>query len=99
MRLVFFIVAALATIGSIQAGPVSLLEGKLKLDTTDAFVRAKEAKASKQSIADFQGRKSDAWGIITRGTHGLQPEGWLTTWRKRWWNIPKVCRGFRASTG
>ena len=75
MRLAFFIVATLATISSIQAGPVSLLEGKLKLDTTDAFVREKEAKASKQSIADFKGRKSDAWGTITRGTHGLQPEG------------------------
>jgi len=68
-------VAILAAISSIQAGPVSLLEGKLKLDTTDAFVWEKEAKVSKQSIADFKGRKSDAWGTITRGTHGLQPEG------------------------
>jgi hypothetical protein len=75
MRLAFFVVATLATISSIQAGPVSLLEGKLKLDTTDAFVWEKEAKMSKQSIADFKGRKSDAWGTITRGTHGLQPEG------------------------
>jgi hypothetical protein len=82
MRLAFFIVAFLAAVSSIQAGPVSLLEGKLKLDTTDVFVREKEAKASKQSIADFQGRKSDAWGTITRGTHGLQPEG-LTTYMEK----------------
>lgn len=75
MRLAFFILSLLTAIGSIQAGPVSLLEGKLKLDTTDAFVREREAKTSKQSIADFKGRKSDAWGTITRGTHGLQPEG------------------------
>jgi hypothetical protein len=75
MRLSFFIIALLAAISSIHAGPVSLLEGKLKLDTTDAFVREKEADASKQSIADFKGGKSDAWGTIARGTHGLQPEG------------------------
>jgi hypothetical protein len=75
MRLAFFIVAFLAAINSIQGGPVSLLEGKLKLDTTDAFVWEKEAKASKGSIAGFKGRKSDAWGTIVRGTHGLQPEG------------------------
>jgi hypothetical protein len=75
MRLSFFIIALLAAISSIQAGPVSLLEGKLKVDATDAFVQEKEAKTSKQSIADFKGRKSDAWGTITRGTHGLQPEG------------------------
>lgn len=75
MRSAFCIVAFLAAISSIQAGPVSLLEGKLKLDTTDAFVREAETKTSRQSIADFKGRKSDAWGTITRGTHGLQPEG------------------------
>ena len=83
MRVASFIVAFLAAISSIQAGPVNLLEGKLKLDTTDAFMREKEAKASKQSIADFKGRKSDAWGTITRGTHGLQPEGLITYMEKK----------------
>ena len=83
MRRAFFILATLATISSIQAGPVSLLEGKLKLETTGAFVREKEAKTSKQSIADFKGRKSDAWGAITRGTHGLQPEGLSTYMEKK----------------
>ena len=75
MRLAFFLVALLPTISPVQAAPVSLLEGKLKLDTTDAFVREKEAKTSKRSIADFKGHKSDSWGTIARGTHGLQPEG------------------------
>jgi hypothetical protein len=70
-----FILVLLTASSSVQAGPVTLLDGKLKLDTTDAFVQGKKAKASKQLIADFKGRESDAWGIITRGTHGLQPEG------------------------
>jgi hypothetical protein len=69
------VIAALAAVSSVLAEPVSLLDGKLKLETTDAFTREKEAKATKQSIADFKGRKSDAWGTISRGTHGLQPEG------------------------
>ena len=62
-------------VSSVCAEPVSLLDGKLKFDTTDAFVADKEAKSSKQSIADFKGRNSDGWGAILRGTHGLQPDG------------------------
>jgi hypothetical protein len=75
VRLAAFVFAILTAIGPVQAGSVSLLNGKLKLDTTDAFVQEKKPRASRQSIADFKGRKSDAWGTITRGTHGLQPEG------------------------
>lgn len=82
MRLAFFVVAVLTAIGPVHAGSVTLLDGKLKLDTTDAFVQAKKAKASKQSIADFKGRTSDAWGTITRETHGLQPDG-LTKYMER----------------
>lgn len=74
-------VAVLAGVSSIFAQPVSLLDGKLKLDTTDAFVLKKEATSSKQSIADFDARDSDAWGAVTRGTHGLQPDG-LDTYMK-----------------
>lgn len=74
-------VAVLAGVSSIFAQPVSLLDGKLKLDTTDAFALKKEATSSKQSIADFDGRDSDAWGAVTRGTHGLQPDG-LDTYMK-----------------
>lgn len=68
-------IAVLAAVTASQAAPVTLLDGKLKLDTTDAFAPEKKAKPDKQSIADFAGRDSDAWGTITRGTHGLQPEG------------------------
>lgn len=79
MRVPSFIVAVLVTVSSVCAEPVSLLDGKLKFDTTDAFVTDQSAKSSKQSIADFKGRNSGAWGSILRGTHGLQPDG-LTTY-------------------
>jgi hypothetical protein len=74
--------ALLAAVTLVFAQPVTLLDGKLKLDTTDAFALKKEATSSKQSIADFDGRESDAWGAITRGTHGLQPDG-LDAYMKR----------------
>lgn len=80
-KLGILIAAVLAAVSSILAQPVTLLDGKLKLDTTDAFALKKEATSSKQSIADFDGGESDAWGAITRGTHGLQPEG-LETYMK-----------------
>jgi hypothetical protein len=69
------IIALLTAISFVRAEPVSLLDGKLKFDTTDAFVTDNGAKSSKQSIADFKGRNSDGWGAILRGTHGLQPDG------------------------
>jgi hypothetical protein len=75
-------IAALAGVSSVFAQPVSLLNGKLKLDTTDAFALKKEATSTKQSIADFDGRDSDGWGAITRGTYGLQPDG-LDTYMKK----------------
>lgn len=75
VKLGILIVAALAAVSFVCAQPVTLLDGKLKFDTTDAFVPKKEATSSKQSIADFDGRDSDAWGAVTRGTHGLQPDG------------------------
>jgi hypothetical protein len=68
--------AILCTLRPVCAEPVTLLDGKLKFDTTDAFVPDKDAKKStKQSIADFSARNSDGWGNVTRGTHGLQPDG------------------------
>jgi hypothetical protein len=67
--------AILVSVVVLNAEPVTLLDGKLRLDTTDAFVPQKKAKPEKQSIADFGAPGSDAWGTITRGTHGLQPEG------------------------
>jgi hypothetical protein len=75
MRASLFIFVVLTAISSVYAEPVTLLDGRLKIDTTDAFVPEKKAAASKRSIADFKARKSDGWGTITRGTHGLEPEG------------------------
>jgi hypothetical protein len=75
-------VAFLAAVSSVFAQPITLLDGKLKFETTDAFVLKKEATSSKQSLGDFEGRgESDGWGAITRGTHGLQPDG-LETYMK-----------------
>lgn len=74
MRTLLIIAAGLIATGLVYAAPVSLLEGKLKFDTTDAFVLDKDSKkSSKQSIADFKAANGDGWGAVLRGTHGLQP--------------------------
>ena len=67
--------AFLVSLSGLNAGTVTLLDGKLTLDTTDAFVPGKNPKQEKQSIAYFTAAESDGRGIIMRGTHGLQPEG------------------------
>ncbi|HKP93063.1 MAG TPA: hypothetical protein VJS88_04135 [Chthoniobacterales bacterium] len=67
--------AVLARISVANAEPVTLLDGKLQLDTGEAFVLEKNKDAAKQEIAHFAAREGDAWGAITRGTHGLQPDG------------------------
>ena len=64
MRASFFIIAVLTAVGSLHAESVRLLDGKLKLDTTDAFVSEKKASTSRQSIADFKARESEGWGTI-----------------------------------
>ena len=70
------IIAFLAIASAASADQVSLLDDKLKFDTTDAFVPDRDTKKlSSQSLADFKARDSDGWGTITRGTHGLQPDG------------------------
>jgi len=74
MRTLVLIAAVLIATGPVRAEPVTLLDGKLKFDTTDAFVPDKKPTSTKESIADFSARNSDGWGAITRGTHGLQPE-------------------------
>ena len=81
MRTLLFIVVVIA-ISRIQAEPVTLLEGKLKLDPTDVFMIDQGVKSSKQSIADYKAQNSDGWGAILRGTHGLQPDG-LTSYMDR----------------
>jgi hypothetical protein len=51
-----------------------LLKGKLLLEIPDDFV-ADEKPATEQSIATFKGRRTDGWGSVLRGTHGLRPDG------------------------
>ena len=69
------LIATLSGSGSLLAqGAVTLLDGKLKLELTDAFA-ADGSHSSRQSIADYKARNSDGWGNVTRGTHGLQPYG------------------------
>ncbi len=75
-RFAIITVAVFAALSSVFAQPVTLLDGKLTLNTTEMFTPKKEATSSKQSIADFEGRgESDGWGAVTRGTRGLQPDG------------------------
>jgi hypothetical protein len=75
--LVIFLLLVAAGLG--KAETVTLLDGKLKLDTGEAFVQEEEAKAeNKSELAHFAARDSDGWGAITRGTHGLQPDGLAT---------------------
>ena len=66
----------LLAVGLGKAETVSFLEGKLKIDLGDAFIPEKETKAAKKTeLAHFAARDSDGWGAITRGTHGIKPEG------------------------
>lgn len=59
-----------------KAEIVSFLDGKLKLDLGETFTQEMEAKSDKKTeLAHFAARNSDGWGAITRGTHGLRPEG------------------------
>jgi hypothetical protein len=88
-RLVIFLLVVAGGLG--QAKTLSFLDGKLKLDTGEAFVQEEQAKADKKSeLAHFAARDSDGWGAITRGTHGLRPEG-LATYLKN--KVAEYTRG------
>jgi hypothetical protein len=58
-----------------KAETVSFLDGKLKLDLGESFSQEMPKSEKKTELAHFAARDSDAWGAITRGTHGLKPEG------------------------
>ena len=73
MRVTFSLIALVIALSGVNAEPVTLLDGKLKFDSTDTFVPDKEPTSEKQAIAHFEARNSDAWGMVLRGTHGLQP--------------------------
>lgn len=52
--------------------PVSLLGGKLTLEIQDGFVPDKE-RAANLVVAAYKARKGDAWGMVARGSRGLEP--------------------------
>ena len=74
MNATFLVAAATcgATNGVRAHTPVALLEGKLTLEMQDGFV-PDESRATKQVVAAWKARKGGAWGVITRGTHGMEP--------------------------
>jgi hypothetical protein len=67
--------ALVVSLSGLNAETVTLLNGKLELDTTGAFVPGEKPKQEKQPIPYFTAAESDAWGIIMRRTHGLQSDG------------------------
>jgi hypothetical protein len=79
MKLGLVLCLLLGAVSPGRAETVNLLDGRLKLDTGEAFFQEEEAKAEKKSeLAHFAARDSDGWGAITRGTHGLRPDGLAT---------------------
>ena len=77
MKLKLALSLAVIAVSIGRAETLTFLDGKLKLDTGDSFTQEKDAKEAKKSeLAHFGARgESDGWGAITRGTHGLKPEG------------------------
>ena len=57
-----------------EAVPVSLLNGKLKIEIPSDFSREPVNSADRKTVAKFS-REGGAWGEVLRGTHGLTPEG------------------------
>jgi hypothetical protein len=53
--------------------PVSLLDGKLKIDIPPDFAREPVSTKDVKTVAKFT-RKDGAWGEVLRGTHGLTPD-------------------------
>lgn len=61
------------TEASNKAVPVSLLDGKLKIEIPSDFSRGPNNPADPKTVAKFS-RKDGAWGEVLRGTHGLTPD-------------------------
>lgn len=53
--------------------PVTLLDGKLKIDIPADFSREPVSSKDVKTVAKFA-RKDGAWGEVLRGTHGLTPD-------------------------
>ena len=73
-----------------KAVPVSLLDGKLKIDVPSDFSREPNNPADPKTVAKFS-RKDGAWGEVLRGTHGLTPEGLNQYLAKR---VSEYSKGF-----
>jgi hypothetical protein len=56
-----------------KISPVSLLDGKLKIDIPADFARESVPSKDVKTVAKFV-RKDGAWGEVLRGTHGLTPD-------------------------
>jgi tetratricopeptide (TPR) repeat protein len=59
--------------GGAKGTPVSLLDGKLKLDLPSDFSRDPDDPKDPKTVAKFSG-PDGAWGGVLRGTHGLTPD-------------------------
>ncbi len=58
-----------------SAAGVSLLDGKLKIDVPDDWVREPEDPKEPKTVAKFSHQgEGGAWGEVLRGTHGLTPD-------------------------
>ena len=56
-------------------GPVSLLDGKLRIDVPPDFVRDPDNPKEPKTVAKFSHNGDGAaWGAVLRGTHGLTPD-------------------------
>jgi len=73
-----------------KAVPVSLLDGKLKIDIPAEFSREPNDPADPKTVAKFS-RKDGAWGEVLRGTHGLTPDGLNQYLAKR---VAEYSKGF-----
>ena len=72
--ILFSLMALWFSAGAVDAStPVSLLDGKLTLELEDGFVPDKD-RGIKKVVAGFKAKKGDAWGTVTRGKHGLEPD-------------------------
>jgi len=74
--------------------PVSLLDGKLKLDIPPDFSRDPDDPKEPKTIAKFSG-PDGAWGTVLRGTHGLTPTSWTAISRRASPNTIKDSSGYR----
>jgi hypothetical protein len=73
LNLLIVFVSLFCSPASAQAGDtVTLLDGKLTFALADGW-KVDTSKSKPQLLAAYKAKKSDAWGTVLRGTHGLEP--------------------------